>query len=201
MARGWSIGPPGLATSDAPAGLGPAKEKYDERARQRDPRPPKGLPPEARNDEQDPTGTQAQDVAADAMREDSHTSSPLESTKPKSTGYDPAPDSKADLVDEMRRMEGDGRIDMSAFAGEPNHDDEPGTYGGETTDDDDAEFLTADGEALTEEGDDDLSGDDDELASLEELLGDLEIPEDEQPDEVAPLPDDDATPGGADKEE
>ena len=54
----------------------------------------------------------------------------------------------------MRRMEGEGRIDMSAFAGEPNHDDEPETYGGETTDDDDVggngEWLTADGETLAE---------------------------------------------------
>jgi len=48
-------------------------------------------------------------------------------------------------------MEGEGRIDMSAYAGEPNHDDEPETYGGETTDDDDEDWFTADGEELTEE--------------------------------------------------
>lgn len=108
-------------------------------------------PPEIVNDEQDPTGEQAQDVAEDARREDSRTASPLESAKPASGGFDPAPDSTGDLVDEMRRMEGEGRIDMSAFAGEPNHDDEPEAYGGETTDDDEAEWLTADGEALNEE--------------------------------------------------
>lgn len=60
-------------------------------------------------------------------------------------------------------MEGEGRIDMSAFAGEPNHDDEAETYGGETTDDDDADWLTADGEELVEEngpnGDNRLPGD------------------------------------------
>jgi hypothetical protein len=111
---------------------------------------PKGLPPEAHNDEQDPSGQQAQDVAGDARREDSHTSSPLESSKPESSGLDPAPASKGDLVDEMRRMEGQGRIDMSAFAGEPNHDDEAGTYGGETTDDEDDDWLIADGEDLAE---------------------------------------------------
>ncbi len=151
---------------------------------------PEGLPPEVHNGEQDPTGSQAQDVAEDAMREDSHTSSPLESTKPDSNDYDPAPDSKADLVDEMRRMEGSGTIDMSAFAGEPNHDDEPETYGGETTDDDEAggsgEWLTADGEALNEEDVDDLLGDDeddDELESLEELLGEVALPEDEDLDD------------------
>jgi hypothetical protein len=118
---------------------------------------PSGLPPEAHNDDQDPHGEQAQDVAEDARREDSRTSSPLESTKPDTDEYDPAPDSKPDLIDEMRRMEGEGRIDMSAFAGEPNHDDEPETYGGETTDDDDsdaeAEWLVADGEDLAEEVD------------------------------------------------
>jgi len=112
---------------------------------------PAGLPPEAHNDEQDPVGTQAQDVADAARREDSHTASPLESTKPPANGLDPAPDSTGDLIDEMRRMEGEGRIDMSAFAGEPNHDDEPGTFGGETTDDEDRPWLTADGERLSEE--------------------------------------------------
>lgn len=112
---------------------------------------PAGPPPEAHNDEQDPVGTQAQDVAYAARREDSHTVSPLESTKPPANDLDPAPDSTGDLIDEMRRMEGEGRIDMSAFAGEPNHDDEPDTFGGETTDDDDGKWLTADGEELTEE--------------------------------------------------
>lgn len=118
---------------------------------------PRGLPPEAHNDEQDPVGEQAQDVADDARREDSRTASPLESTKPAANDYDPAPDSTGDLIDEMRRMEGEGRIDMSAFAGEPNHDDEPETYGGETTDDDDtdaaADWLIADGEDMAEETD------------------------------------------------
>lgn len=128
----------------------------------RDPKPsqdktpghPEGLPPEVHNDEQDGHGEQAQDVACDARDEGSHTASPLESTKPHSPDFDPAPSSKGDLVDERRRMEGEGRIDMSAFAGEPNHDDEPETYGGETTDDDDEDWTTADGEELVEtEGD------------------------------------------------
>ena len=112
---------------------------------------PAGLPPEVHNDEQDGHGEQAQDVADAARREDSQTASPLESTKRPANDIDPAPDSTGDLIDEMRRMEGEGRIDMSAFAGEPNHDDEPETYGGETTDDDDSEWLTADCEELSEE--------------------------------------------------
>jgi len=114
---------------------------------------PEGLPPETHNDEQEDRDAQAQNVAADARDERSHTSSPLESTKREMRNLQTAPASKGDLVDEMRRMEGQGRIDMSAYAGEPNHDDEEGTYGGETTDDDDEEWLTADGEATAEEAD------------------------------------------------
>lgn len=130
-----------------------------------EPARPEGLPTELHNDEQDGHGEQAQDVAEDARREDSRTSSPLESTKAPSNDYDPAPDSKADLIDEMRRMEGEGRIDMSAYAGEPNHDDEPGTYGGETTDDHDEEWQ-APGEGDPVEipvpDDDDALGDEEE---------------------------------------
>lgn len=114
---------------------------------------PEGLPPEAHNDEQDGHGEQAQDVADAARREDSHTASPLESTKPAASGLDPAPASKGDLIDDMRRMEGEGRIDMSAYAGEPNHDDEPGKFGQETTDNNRGDFLTADGAELVEDGD------------------------------------------------
>jgi hypothetical protein len=121
----------------------------------RTPGHPEGLPPEVYNTEQDAKGEQAQDVAEAAQLEESHTSSPTESTKPEPGGYDPAPGSEADLIDEMRRMEGEGRIDMSAFAGEPNHDDEPETFGSETTDDETA-WLTANGEELAEEKEQDL---------------------------------------------
>ena len=140
---------------------------------------PEDLPPEAHNDEQDPVGQQAQDVAQDAMREGSHTTSPLESTKPESNAYDPAPGSTGDLIDEMRRMEGEGRIDMSAFAGEPNHDDEPGTYGGVTTDDDDADWLTADGEALAEVEAGENPVEDDDVEDLERILLDIDGEEEE----------------------
>lgn len=147
---------------------------------------PEGLPPEVHNREQDPVGEQAQDVADDARREDSRTSSPLESTKRAAIDHDPAPDSTGDLIDEMRRMEGEGRIDMSAFAGEPNHDDEPETYGGETTDDDDidakADWLTADGEEAGEETDLlDEAGLLEEAEALDEdeIIG-LTLPDDEE---------------------
>ena len=38
-------------------------------------------------------------------------------------------DSTQDLVDHMRDMESSGRIDMDAYRGEPNMDDNAGKYG------------------------------------------------------------------------
>jgi hypothetical protein len=38
-------------------------------------------------------------------------------------------DSSQDLVDKMRDMEQSGRIDMGAYRGEPNLDDEDEMYG------------------------------------------------------------------------
>ena len=38
-------------------------------------------------------------------------------------------DSTQDTVDHMRDMESSGRIDMNAYRGEPNHDDNEGKYG------------------------------------------------------------------------
>lgn len=95
------------------------------------------LAPELHNDEQDPVGTQAQDVAEEALLRKRSGGSPTESTKPPhSSGLDD--DSTQDLVDHMRDMESSGRIDMSAFRGEPNHDDEDETYGpGHDPDEDD----------------------------------------------------------------
>ena len=54
--------------------------------------------------------------------------SPTESTKPPTAPGEEG-DSTQDLVDHMRDMESSGRIDMDAFRGEPNHDDEDDTYG------------------------------------------------------------------------
>lgn len=119
--------------------------------------PPIPLAHETRNREQHDEDAQAHDVAEAARRPGSAATSPLESVKPETNDNDVAPDSTGDLIDEMRRMEGAGQIDMSAFAGEPNHDDEPGAYGGETTDDEDpaagADWLIADGEEVAEETD------------------------------------------------
>lgn len=84
---------------------------------------PTNLPPETHNDEQDDERSQAQTVAEDARGQSG--SSPTESRKPR----DPEGGSEQDVVDHMSDMESSGRIDMGAFRGEPNHDDNVDKYG------------------------------------------------------------------------
>ena len=87
-----------------------------------------GLAPETHNDEQDDHRSQAQEVAEQAQAVTGQTASPTESTKvTEAIGVQGA--SKQDMVDHMRDMESSGRIDMDAFAGEPNHDDNVDKYG------------------------------------------------------------------------
>ncbi len=78
--------------------------------------------PELHNSEQDDEQWQTQTVADDALRGEGRRASPLDSVKPDDDGGI-MDDSTQDLIDHMRDMEASGRIDMSAFAGEPNHDD------------------------------------------------------------------------------
>jgi hypothetical protein len=80
------------------------------------------LPPEAHNSEQDDEQAQAHTVAdqARALRK----GDPTASVKAPGGNND-----VQDLVDHMRNMESSGRIDMGAFEGEPNMDDEEETYG------------------------------------------------------------------------
>lgn len=86
------------------------------------------LAPETHNDEQDDHRSQAQEVAEQARSLTSETHSPTESEKgPNSSGL--MGDSTQDTVDHMRDMESSGRIDMGAFRGEPNMDDNAGKYG------------------------------------------------------------------------
>ncbi|WP_340588596.1 hypothetical protein [Erythrobacter alti] len=86
------------------------------------------LAPETHNDEQDDHRDQAQEVAEQAQALTEDTSSPTESTKgPNSSGI--MGDSTQDTVDHMRDMESSGRIDMHAYDGEPNHDDNVDKYG------------------------------------------------------------------------
>jgi hypothetical protein len=86
------------------------------------------LAPELYNDEQEDESTQTQDVASDALGNEARHASPLDSIKGDSdSGL--MDDSTQDLVDHMRDMEQSGRIDMSAYRGEPNHDDNEDRYG------------------------------------------------------------------------
>lgn len=80
------------------------------------------LAPEAHNSEQDDEEAQAQTVAeqARALRKGDPTSSI------KVGGGD-----VQDLVDHMRDMESSGRIDMGAYEGEENMDDNEDKYGEE----------------------------------------------------------------------
>ncbi|MBX7494150.1 hypothetical protein K3163_13120 [Qipengyuania sp. 1NDW9] len=87
-----------------------------------------GLAPETHNDEQDDHRSQAQEVAQQAEQLTTETRSPTESGKSNnSSGL--MGDSTQDTIDHMRDMESSGRIDMDAYRGEPNHDDNEGKYG------------------------------------------------------------------------
>ena len=85
------------------------------------------LAPETHNDEQDDHRSQAQEVAEQARGSDD-AASPTESRKPQNPASLVA-DSAKDTIDEMRDMERSGRVDMGAYAGEPNHDDNVDKYG------------------------------------------------------------------------
>ena len=104
---------------------------------------PDDLAPETVNDEQDDEQSQAHDVAEDALDQDDD--SPTESTKPARGAYEDE-DSTQDLVDHMRDMESSGRIDMGAFRGEPNMDDNEDKYGrANRLDHEDDDGLPSDG--------------------------------------------------------
>ena len=87
------------------------------------------LAPETHNDEQDDHRSQAQEVSEDAQsRGTAPDGAPTESKKgPNSSGL--MGDSTQDTVDHMRDMESSGRVDMDAYNGEPNHDDNVDKYG------------------------------------------------------------------------
>ncbi|NBC88772.1 MAG: hypothetical protein GVX90_04655 [Alphaproteobacteria bacterium] len=89
-----------------------------------------GLAPETHNDEQDDHRQQAQEVAGEAQAGESDEPGGTESRKPASPGVDNVAGNERDMIDEMRDMENKGRIDQSAYAGEPNHDDNTGKYDG-----------------------------------------------------------------------
>lgn len=84
--------------------------------------------PAEENSEQDERGTQAQDVAADAL------ASPYSDEKGGQTEHGGSPNpaqvmplDEPDLVDRINNMANSGRIDMGAFEGEEPMDDEDGS--------------------------------------------------------------------------
>jgi len=88
------------------------------------------LAPETHNDEQDDHRHQAQEVAKQAKDPASDEPGGTESRKPYSPGVDNVAGHESDMIDQMREMEDKGRIDQSAYAGEPNHDDNTEKYDG-----------------------------------------------------------------------
>lgn len=80
--------------------------------------------PELHNAEQDDEDAQAQTVSDEVLR---GSDLGLSDTAKVPTGDDS--DDVQDLVDHMRQMETSGQIDMGAFAGERNDDDEEDRYG------------------------------------------------------------------------
>jgi hypothetical protein len=84
------------------------------------------LPPETDNSEQEDEDAQAQTVADEALGRSS-SSEGLSDTEKVKSGDET--DDAQDLVDHMRQMETSGRIDMSAYRGERNDDDEEGMLG------------------------------------------------------------------------
>ena len=84
--------------------------------------------PDAANLEQEDESSQAQTVADEALgRSEDAGEFGLDDTEKVKTGDET--DDVQDLVDHMRQMETSGRIDMSAYQGERNDDEEEGRYG------------------------------------------------------------------------
>lgn len=82
--------------------------------------------PDLENSEQNEAGTQAQDLADEALhpaRTTGRTSAESEPGSPENDA-DIVPRDVPDLVDTMNGMVQSGRIDMNAYAGEPLMDDE-----------------------------------------------------------------------------
>lgn len=84
------------------------------------------LAPETDNSEQEDEDAQAQTLA-DEARGRSADDAGLGDSEKVSTGDDS--DDVQDLVDRMRQMDSSGRIDLDAFRGERNDDDEEDQLG------------------------------------------------------------------------
>lgn len=86
-----------------------------------DPRIDPDAAPETHNSEQEDEDAQAQTVADEARGRDSRGDDAMDSEKVNSGDES---DDVPDLIDRMKQMESSGIIDMGAFRGEPNDDDE-----------------------------------------------------------------------------
>lgn len=94
--------------------------------------------PETFNSEQEDEQAQAQTVSEDAIRGKADQIAYGDSEHNRATN--PAqirPDDSQDVVDHMTQMERSGRIDMDAYRGERNDDDETGLLGSQGLDPDD----------------------------------------------------------------
>lgn len=94
--------------------------KFDGERRQTD-----ALAPENENSEQVSSYRQAQTVTGQAQ---GVATSILDTNSDHAPGGLTAPDAQ-DVVDHMKQMRRGGTVDMSAFRGEPNHDDNVDKYG------------------------------------------------------------------------
>jgi len=90
------------------------------------------LAPETINNEQDDETAQSQTVANDALDRATSVLGLSDTEKPQD---DSDSADVPDLVDHMRQMESSGQIDMDAYRGERNDDDEEGSLGDAGIDD------------------------------------------------------------------
>ncbi|RYG27210.1 MAG: hypothetical protein EON93_20965 [Burkholderiales bacterium] len=84
------------------------------------------LAPENENAEQRDSDAQSHTVAGEAQDRETAAFA-LEDSEKLETSFD-TPEAQ-DLVDHMNQMHRSGTIDMSAYAGEPNHDDNVDKFG------------------------------------------------------------------------
>ena len=90
--------------------------------------------PETHNDEQDDEQSQAQAIADEAISGSRFEAEPARQHQGRAAVW--MTTSTQDLIDHMRDMEQSGRIDMGAYAGEENLDDNEDKYGEENRVDD-----------------------------------------------------------------
>jgi hypothetical protein len=95
--------------------------------------PEREIAPELHNAEQEDEGSQAQTLADEALGRAGGDFALSDSEK---VGGGDDDGGMPDLVDHMNQMTTSGRIDMSAFRGERNDDDEDGMLGADGDEDD-----------------------------------------------------------------